>query len=215
MRRIAIAGGGISGLASAYFLLKHDCQPVIFEASGQLGGLGTHFEHDGLSFDRFYHIMLDSDSDLLGLIDDLGLASSMIFGESRMGFHIGGRLYPLNSAADLLRFGALSPVSRLRVGLAGLGLRLLSGENRELDRVTAHEWLRKLFGSAATDRIWIPLLRAKFGDDFKGVPAYWMWSRLTREKGSSKEVKGYVRGGYAALRKPCENHLCHEAQRSG
>lgn len=35
--KIAIVGGGISGLAAAYFLRKH--KPVLYEASGRLGGV--------------------------------------------------------------------------------------------------------------------------------------------------------------------------------
>jgi protoporphyrinogen oxidase len=197
--RVAVAGGGIAGLASAHFLLKDGCRPVILEAGNQLGGLGTYFEHEGFSFERFYHVILDSDAELLALIDELGLASDMIFRESRMGFHTGGRPYPLNSAADLLRFDAISLASRLRVGLAGLVLRWSRQENRDLDNIIAGQWLRRLFGAAATERIWIPLLRAKFGDAWEQVPAYWMWSRLTREKGSAKEVKGELRGGYRRI----------------
>ena len=196
---VAVIGGGIAGLASAHFLLKAGMQPVVFEASGQLGGLGTYFQHDGFSLDRFYHIMCDSDADLLALIDEVGLGKSVLFGESRMGFHIGSKLYPLNSAADLLRFGGLSFANRIRVGAAGLRLRLFSKEDRALDRMTAHDWLLRQFGQAACERIWIPLLRSKFGDDWQSVPAYWMWSRLIREKGSSKEVKGYLNGGYRRL----------------
>ena len=199
MTRVAIAGGGIAGLASAHLLLRAGCIPVIFEAANQLGGLGTYFEHAGFSFERFYHVILDSDADLLALIDELALAGEMIFRESRMGFHIGGRQYPLNSAGDLLRFGAISPAGRLRVGLAGLALRASGKENRALDDITARQWLLRLFGAAATDRIWVPLLRAKFGDAWDQVPAYWMWSRLTREKGTAREVKGMLRGGYRRL----------------
>ena len=197
--RVAILGGGIAGLSSAHFLLKAGMQPVILEASSQLGGLGTYFVHDGAFLDRFYHIMCDSDRDLLALIAELGLSHSVLFDESRMGFHIGGKLYPLNSASDLLGFGALSFVNRLRVGAAGLWLRLFSKEDRALDNITASDWLQRHFGKSPCERIWIPLLRAKFGDDWQKVPAYWMWSRLIREKGSSKEMKGYLNGGYRQL----------------
>src|SRR5262249_18013270 len=48
-------------------------------------------------------------------------------------------------------------------------------------------------------RIWLPLLRAKFGERANVVPAYWVWNLLNREKNGSQEVKGYVRGGYAII----------------
>jgi protoporphyrinogen oxidase len=197
--RVAIIGAGISGLASAHYLLKAGLRPVVFEASSQIGGLGTYFEHAGHSFERFYHVMLDSDADLLELIGELGLSGDVAMREARMGFYMGGRAYPLNSAADLLRFDALGLGSRLRVGVAGLALRIARGDRPGLDHVTARDWLRDSFGAQALDRIWTPLLRAKFGDAWDQVPAYWMWSRLVREKGSSKEVKGQLRGGYRRL----------------
>jgi protoporphyrinogen oxidase len=197
--RVGIIGGGIAGLASAHFLLQAGCRAVVFEASTQAGGLGASFEHEGFSFDRFYHVILDSDVDLRALVTELGLADGLVFREARMGFHIGGRLYPLNTAGDLLRFGPLAPASRVRVGLAGLYLRSSGGDQRALDRISAREWLSRLFGAPATERIWEPLLRAKFGDDWNEVPAYWMWSRLTREKGAAKEVKGYPRGGFRRI----------------
>src|SRR5262249_12540843 len=46
---------------------------------------------------------------------------------------------------------------------------------------------------------WDPLLRAKFGDLREGVPAYWVWNTLNREKNGRQEVKGYLRGSYRGL----------------
>ena len=43
MKRVAVIGGGIGGLASAYLLLKNGYTPVLLEASNRLGGLATHF----------------------------------------------------------------------------------------------------------------------------------------------------------------------------
>jgi protoporphyrinogen oxidase len=37
--RIAIIGGGISGITAATILQKNGCEPVIFEKSKKLGGV--------------------------------------------------------------------------------------------------------------------------------------------------------------------------------
>lgn len=192
-------GGGIAGLASAYFLLQHGLRPVLLEASEQLGGLGAHFEHDGVSLDRFYHVILDSDAELCSLLRQLGLEGNLVWRETGMGFHIGGRLYGFNSPADVLRFGALSLPDRLRTGLGALYITQIKRRGLDLDEVFAHEWLQRIFGPRIFARIWEPLLRAKFGDRFRQVPAYWVWNTLTREKNGSQEVKGYLRGGYRAI----------------
>ncbi|MBI3782394.1 MAG: NAD(P)/FAD-dependent oxidoreductase [Deltaproteobacteria bacterium] len=198
-RRVAVIGGGIAGLASAYFLLKQGLRPVIFEAADRLGGLGAHFEHDGLTLDRFYHVILDSDSDLCALIAELGLAGDLVWRETGMGFHIGDNLYGFNGPIDVLRFRALPFVDRLRTGLGALYVTQIKRNGLDLDQVYARDWLLRVFGPRIFSRIWEPLLRAKFGDRFASVPAYWVWNTLTREKNGKQEIKGYLRGTYRAL----------------
>ena len=197
--RIAVLGGGIGGLASAHFLAKAGHRPVVFESSAQLGGLGTYFEHHGVTLDRYYHVILDSDAELIGLIGELGLADELHWSETGMGFLVDGRLYGFNSPLDLLRFGALGLLDRLRTGLGALYITKLKRRGVDLDDVRAVDWLRRLFGPRVFERIWDPLLRAKFGDRRDGLPAYWVWNTLNREKDGGQEVKGYLRCGYRGL----------------
>jgi len=198
-KRIAVIGGGIAGLASAYFLLQQGHTPVLLEASDQLGGLARSFEYQGKQLDCFYHVILDSDADLCGLIGELGLADRLIWRDTGMGFYIGGKLYGFNTPLDVLRFRALSLPDRLRTGLGALYITKIKKRGLDLDAVHAAPWLRGIFGARVFERIWAPLLRAKFGERLDTVPAYWVWNTLTREKNGSQEVKGYLRGGYHAL----------------
>ena len=195
-KRVAILGGGIGGLASAHYLLKAGVTPVVFEASNQLGGLGTWFEHRGVHLDRYYHVILDSDVELCGLLAELGIADRLVWRETGMGFRLGGKLYGFNSPLDLLRFGALSFPDRLRTGFGAAYITKLKKKGLELDDVYACEWLRGIFGKRVYAQIWEPLLRAKFGDRIDTVPAYWVWNTLNREKNGDQEVKGYLRDGY-------------------
>ncbi len=197
--RVAVVGGGIAGLASAYFLAKAGHRPVVFESSGQLGGLGTHFEHHGVSLDRYYHVILDSDAELIGLIGELGLADQLRWSETGMGFLVDGKLYGFNTPLDLLRFRALGLSDRVRTGLGALYITKMKRDGLDLDNVRAVDWLRDLFGPRVFERIWDPLLRAKFGDRRDQVPAYWVWNTLNREKDGGQEVKGYLRCGYRGL----------------
>src|SRR5262245_3569424 len=197
--RVAVLGGGVGGLASAHYLAKAGHRPVVFESSAQLGGLGTYFEHHDVTLDRYYHVILDSDAELIGLIDELGLTDQLHWSETGMGFLVDGRLYGFNSPLDLFRFGALGLPDRLRTGLGALYITKLKRRGADLDDIRAVDWLRRMFGPRVFKRIWDPLLRAKFGDRRDGLPAYWVWNTLNREKDGGQEVKGYLRCGYRGL----------------
>jgi protoporphyrinogen oxidase len=198
-QRVGIIGGGIAGLATAHFLNQAGFEPVLLEGGDHLGGLGAHFEHEGVTLDRYYHVILDSDADLCRLLGELGLGDRLIWRETGMGFLVDGVLYPFNTPLDLLRFGALNIVDRLRTGFGALYITKIKRQALDLDRVPAHAWLERVFGPRVLARIWDPLLRAKFGERRERVPAYWIWNTLNREKNGGQEVKGYVRGGYRAI----------------
>jgi protoporphyrinogen oxidase len=141
--------------------------------------------------------MLPSDRHLLLLLQELGLEQETYWKETGFGFASGGRIYPLNTAVDLLRFDMLPVQDRLRVGLTGLWGSLCSADG--LDDVSCVEWLSRLSGRRAFESFWRPMLQAKFGDRYHDVPALWFWTRFNREKGRSKETKGYIRGGYRRI----------------
>lgn len=196
-KNVAVIGGGISGLASALFLARAGFQVTVYEASDQFGGLGTFFRHEGRTFERFYHCILPTDSELMSLIRLLGIEHQVYFRNTSFGIHKNGVTYPLNNALDLLRFSPLSFTDRLRLGVTGLAARFYSSEG--LDMVTAKDWLTRLSGEKAFRQFWKPMLRAKFGDGYRQVPALWFWTRFHREKSGVREMKGYIHGGYKFL----------------
>ena len=148
-----------------------------------------------MSLEQHYHVMLPSDEHLLPLLDELGIGDQVYWRNSELGFLQAGSLYPLNGAMDLLRFKPLGLTDRIRLGLTGLYASRVARPD-PLDDVTVVEWLTRCSGKRAFEKMWRPLLEAKFGDAYREVPALWYWSRFNREKGTEKEVKGYVRGGY-------------------
>lgn len=209
--QVAVLGGGVSGLVSAYRLLQQGVGVTLFEASDALGGLGGTFEYRGAVMEQFYHVMLNSDAPLLSLLEELDLAGTIRWQETAMGFQYEEAFYPFNTPLDLLRFGALTIPERLRTAIGAAYITKFVKDGTALDGINAATWLTSIFGASVFEKLWRPLLIAKFGDLFDTVPAYWFWSRLTREKGGAKEVKGYVEGGYRAI----ANALADEIVRMG
>jgi len=196
---IAVLGGGISGLVSAYRLLQKGNRVTLFEATDELGGLGGTFQHEGHTMEQFYHVMINTDENLLALLSELDLAGETTWKETKMGFLYGKKLYPFNTPLDLLNFGGLSFWGRLRTAFGGAYIAKMLNDPKGLDKISVSDWLEGIFGAEVFAQLWRPLLRAKFGDMYENVPAYWFWTRLRREKGSTKEVKGYVNGGYRRI----------------
>lgn len=197
--RVAVLGGGITGLAAAHFLAKAGHRPIVFEASPELGVLVTDFEHLGTRLDRWPRVVRPDDSELLAVIAEVGLADQLQWSDTAAGVILDGRLYGLDTPVDLMRFRALSPSDRLRTGLAALYVAAVGRGGAELDDVLAVDWLHDLFGPRAFDRLWDPLLRAKFGDPYGDLPAYWVWHRLRREWNGTRGTRGTLRCGHHGL----------------
>jgi protoporphyrinogen oxidase len=201
--RIAVVGGGISGLAAAYFALRKGHDVEIFERDDQWGGLASDFDLGGTRIERYYHFICGGDARLIALAEELGLASKLVFRPSTTSTFIRGRLYPFSTATDLLRFKPIPPLARLR-----FGLNIMVSKRRRawepLDKIPAREWLLRRVGREAYEAVWDPLLRIKFGPYFERVSAAWIWHRIHRVGTSrrglfSREMIGYFQGGTPAL----------------
>ncbi len=200
---VGIIGGGISGLTTAYHLLKVGHQATIFEATANVGGLASAVQVQGVWVDKFYHCLLPSDTAIMSLAEELGLGANLYWQETEMGFMHRGRLYPLTTPWDLLKFAPLSLVDRVRLGITGLYSRRLH-DWQALEQVTAEEWLTRICGERAFNTVWKPLLVFKFGDRYKQAPATYLWSRVkrqatTRKDRSQKEVCAYIKGGFKVV----------------
>ncbi len=196
--RVAVVGGGISGLVTAYRLARSGVPVTLFEAADRFAGLGGQFEHGGTWYDKYYHVILPTDEHLLALARELGLGDSIYWQETSLGFLYGRKMYRLAGPLDLLRFDPVPFTDRVRLGLTALWAAHVA-KPAPLDDITVEDWLRRLSGRRAFDRLWRPLLEAKFGDAYRNIPALWYWASFNREKGTDKEIKGYIRGGYRAV----------------
>src|SRR5258706_8044407 len=186
---VIVIGGGISGLATAAALARSGVRVTLLEGDGDLGGLGTTFPFRGGTLERFYHCILPTDRALVRWIHALGLGADLMWKRIRMGFTYRLKTYKMDGPLDLLRFSPLTFGERLRLGLMGLRARG-SAADLSLDDVPVGDWARAQVGDRVFEVLWKPLLEAKIGDGYPGIPATWLANRLSREKNAGPEVKG-------------------------
>lgn len=203
MSRIAVIGGGVSGLISAYRLGQRGHEVRVFERGDAVGGLASCFHLNGVRLDRYYHFIAPSDSAYVSLIEELGLGGSLCWRKTTMGAFTEGRYHPFGTPESLLAFKPLPLPSRIRFGLAALRSRR-PRDWAELDGLTAQEWLVSEQGADCYQRIWRPLLEMKFGPAAGDVSAAWMWARMNRiataRRGPfMRERLGYLQGGTSTL----------------
>lgn len=214
MAKIAVIGGGFTGLAAAHRLVLQGHAVTVYERGSQLGGLASGFQIAGTSIERTYHHIFRTDTDIIGLVEELGLSEHLRWLPSSVAVYWGGRTYPFMSPSDLLRFTPLRPWDRLRVGFVVLFLQRTT-RWRRFARVSAASWMRKWCGKRASEVLWEPLLRGKFDRYSDKVSMAWLWARLhtranSREPGDPVEKLGYFKGGFdvivAALAERLQRH---------
>ena len=199
--KIAVVGGGVTGLFLAYRLSGKGHRVTVFEKEKEAGGIVSTFDFEGVRLEKFYHHFFSNDSHLIGLLGELGLSDRMVWARSSMGFYTGGKLFPFTSPLDLLSFPAIPLAARLRTGLLTFKSKAVR-DWRELAGISGKEWLLKEIGEEAYRVVWEPLLVSKFGRFHEQVPASWIWARLAARARSRKifsERLGYLKGSLREL----------------
>jgi len=181
MRRVAVVGGGIAGLAAAYELEKArkggaDIDWQLYEASGRFGGIVETVRQDGFVLEQGPDAWVTEKPWARELAVELGLEAELIFSNDatrKTYILIDGRLQPIPDKMRMMvpeDLGALegSPLfsdSAREAYAAELGR---AGELRasapgEDESVAA--FVRRHFGEEVLAKIAAPLLSGVFGGD--------------------------------------------------
>src|SRR4051812_23248447 len=160
--RIAVLGAGVAGLAAGHRLTQAGHAVDVYERWPGLGGQAATVDvGDGHLLERYYHHLFTSDVHIARLYDELGMPDELEWRESSVAFFVDGRSWPFVSPLDLLRFGPLPLVSRLRMGLAVVALPRGRREPGRYQGVTGHARSPPAKGRGAGDPVWGPLWRGK------------------------------------------------------
>jgi protoporphyrinogen oxidase len=177
-------------------------------------------------WDRHYHVTLLSDTWTRYILTELGLEQEMQWVETRTGVYADGKLYSVSNAAEFLQFPPLRLIDKLRLG----GTIFYASRLRDwkkLEAVSVSDWLSRLSGRRTFEKFWLPLLRAKLGENYQHASAAFIWTTIARlyaarRTGLKKEMFGYLPGGYGRLletfaaaleRKGVQLRLGHKAER--
>ncbi len=196
-----IVGGGILGMALALRLVEAGHTVTIYEAAPNIGGLAGPGTIGDVTWDRFYHVTLQSDTALLSLMGELGLVDDMQWRPTGTGLFHDGTLHPVSTAMDYLRLPTLGMASKVRIGATVLKAAHTS-DWQALEQMTAEAWLTKWSGARAYESFWKPLLRAKLGNRHDEVSAAFIWAIMqrlyaARRANMKQDLFGYLPGGYA------------------
>ena len=211
MQRWSVIGGGMLGMRTAHLLARAGADVTLYEAADHLGGLADAWKLGDVTWDRHYHVTLLSDFELRDVLAELGLEDHIKWVETKTGFFTDGELYSMSNTVEFLKFPPLSMVDKLRLGgTIFLGSKIKNWQ--KLETILVEDWLRKWSGGRTTEKMWLPLLRAKLGENYKQTSAAFIWATIARmyaarRSGLKKEMFGYVSGGYQKVLNRYEEQL--------
>jgi protoporphyrinogen/coproporphyrinogen III oxidase len=192
---IVIIGGGVSGLASAYFLAQHGIRPTLIEQAARLGGLVHTETVQGCRIENGPDSFLLNKTAAVELIREIGLEDQLIGrNEDRHATFVwrDGRLQALPEGLSMMiptrvgpmvRTGLLSWPTKLRMGWEWFR-QPAAGDAREM---SVAEFVRLHYGQETVDYLAEPLLAGVYGGDAEKMSANEVLGRfveLARKYGS-------------------------------
>ncbi|MBI1941024.1 MAG: protoporphyrinogen oxidase [Acidobacteria bacterium] len=213
-RRIAVVGGGVSGLAAAYFLgrARREGAPVeefLIEARERLGGVIRTETVEGFLIEGGPDSFLAEKPEAADLCRGLGLGDSLMGSnddERRTYILLGGRLVPLPDGLMLLVPTRLWPVMTTpllslhsKIAMAAEWFTPPRPENAdEAADDSVGSFVRRHFGEAMLENIADPLLAGVYGGDSAALSVR---SVLPRFWEMEKQYGSLTRGTLEAMRK--------------
>ena len=208
---VGVIGGGLLGMTLSLRLAQAGLNVAIIESSEKTGGVAGSCSIGGYVWDRFYHVVLKSDSQLLSLLGELGLKNQINWRMTKTGYYTQGQLYSISNLFEYLRFRPLNMLDKLRLGWTIFyGSRIRDG--RKLENTTSANWLIKHSGRNTFHKFWLPLLQSKLGPEYERANASFIWAHISRlyaarRTGLKTEMFGYFSGGTQKVIDTLHSHL--------
>ncbi len=175
---VAIAGGGLAGLAAACALSDAGFRVTLFEKRPYLGGRASSYEHPGTGevVDNCQHVLFRCCTNLLAFYERVGVTRDIRWYDTMTFIEPGGRATtlrasplpaPFHIAPSLLGFPFLTSADKLALGRAMFALML--GEPKD-DGRTFQQWLIQHGQTrGAIENFWKPVLISALSDELDRV----------------------------------------------
>src|SRR5580698_435430 len=176
---VAIAGGGLAGLAAGCALADAGFRVSLFERRPYLGGRASSYQHPGTGevVDNCQHVLLGCCTNLLDFYRRAGVQDKIRWYEKLTFLEPGGRASeiapsalpaPLHTAPAFLRARCLNFFDKLGISRAMAALAPPSPEAR--DNETFLDWLKRHGQTEqAIDRFWKTILVSALNEDLDRV----------------------------------------------
>lgn len=205
-KKIAVIGGGFTGLACATQLAEKGMQVHLFERESFLGGLAAGFKKPEWEWnlEHFYHHWFKSDEYVQKFARKWNVEKSLFFTSPSTVMQTQNHGFvSLDSALALLRYPEIAFHNRVRMGIS-LAFLKATKSWKGLEHTTAEKWCVRTMGEQGFNSIWKPLLLGKFGQKYADqVNMAWLWARIS----CRTPQLGYCQGGFSGYIAAAERHL--------
>jgi protoporphyrinogen/coproporphyrinogen III oxidase len=171
---VAIVGGGISGLSTAFYLAQAGVPSTLLEARPRLGGVIQTERVEGCVVEGGPDSFLSMKPAAMDLIRELGLADEVIGSNDHLRVTYvwkGGRLLPLPDGLQLMVPTKLAPLLTTRLlswpTKLRMGMELFHAPGRHPEDQSVADFVTAHYGAEAVDYLAEPLLSGIYG----GSPA--------------------------------------------
>jgi len=171
LRSVAIVGGGISGLSTAYYLSRAGISCTLIERRPQLGGVIVTEVVDGCVIEGGPDSFLAAKPWAMDLIRDIGLANEVIGSNDHLRVTYvlkGGQLVPLPDGLMMMVPTRILPMVTTRLlgwrTKARMGIEWFRrGDGKRKPDRTVSEFVEDHYGREAVDYLAAPLLAGVYG----------------------------------------------------
>jgi protoporphyrinogen oxidase len=195
--KIAVIGGGISGLVCAEKLSRVSEHSIkVIECEDFFGGLATGFSDKkwDWTLERAYHHIFSNDKEILNYLTEIGYTGFRFNNQKTSWLYRDKSDYKswsIDSLTGLMKFPHLNFVEKIICGLVVLMAKFLPYHSA-LDKISAYKLFTCLMGERVYRTLFGAPMQKKFGEYAENISSAFMWARIKKR---SKKL-GYPTGGF-------------------